>query len=155
MGLIFLNYTPQVGIPHALQPALASIAPAPALVPVGNPQPAVAILLPTCGFVGEHFDLLIQASLLAGFAFGEEKPSWRFHPKEGLLDLGLRSWDHPLLLLPPSEDGFSPFSHFRALGFCRGDGGRPGAAAVREAGGAETRVMCLLPLGLVLWGWGW
>lgn len=34
--------------------------------------------------------------------------------------MGLNFWDHPHPLLPPSEDGFSPFFLFGALGFfCR------------------------------------
>lgn len=40
------------------------------------------------------------------------------------------SWDHPLLLLPPSEDDFMPFSLFHVLGFSRRDSGWPEASAL-------------------------
>lgn len=41
-------------------------------------------------------------------------------PRKGFLGLRLYFWDHPHPLLPPSEDEFSPFFLFGALGFfCR------------------------------------
>lgn len=145
----------------AVHPAASpgeSIAPAPGVIPdSGSPAFSESILLQTCSFLDKQFDLVIQASFLAGFAFGEERPSRCPNPRKGLLGLELCFWDHPLLPLPPSEHSFSPFS-FILLASPKGTAlsaavsrCRP-AVAMGEAGGAEATVIRLLPQTSLLQG---